>query len=66
MVSNSVAGISPLLQGRNGFLSSIGWKDRVLDGNARKTELKESKGSRKERDGNPTHKVRLQNPAYTC
>ena len=31
-----VAGISPLLQGRNGYLPSIGRKGRVLDGNARK------------------------------
>ena len=29
-----VEGISPLLQGRNGYLPSIGWKDRFLDGNA--------------------------------
>ena len=62
----SVAGISPLLQGRNGYLPSIGWKDRVPDSNARKTELKESNGSRKERYGNPAHKVRLQDPAYNC
>ena len=61
----SVAWISPLLQGRNGYLSSIGQKDRVPDGNARKTELKESKGSRKERYGNPAHKVRLQDPTYS-
>ena len=27
---SSVAGISPLLQGRNGYLPSIGWKDRFL------------------------------------
>ena len=34
-----VAGIYPLLQGKNGYLPSIGRKDRVLDGNARKTKL---------------------------
>ena len=29
-----VAGISPLLQDRNGYLLSIGWKDRFPYGNA--------------------------------
>ena len=38
MVASSVAGISPLLQGRNGYLPSIVRKGRVPDGNARKTE----------------------------
>ena len=61
-----VVGISPLLQGRNGYLLSIGWKDRVHASNARKTKPKERKGSRKEIYGNLAHKVRLQNPTYTC
>ena len=30
MVASSVARISPLLQGRNGYLPSIGWRDRFL------------------------------------
>ena len=36
----TVAGISPLLQSRNGYLLSIGWKGRVLGGCARKMEKK--------------------------
>ena len=59
-----VAGISPLLQGRNGYLPSIGWKGRVIDGNGRKMKQKWSKENRKERNGNPAHKVRLQKLAY--
>ena len=42
MVASSVAGISPLLQGRNGYLPYIGQKGRVPDGNARKIEQKGS------------------------
>ena len=38
MVASSVAGISPLLQGRNSYLPSIGWKGRVPGGGARKTK----------------------------
>ena len=58
MVASSVVGISPLLQGRNGYLPSIGWKDRVPGGYARKKwNIKEIK-NRKERNGNPSaHKV---------
>ena len=40
MVTNAIAGISPLLHGKNGYLPSIGQKGRVPDGNARKTEQK--------------------------
>ena len=43
MVANFVAGISPLLQGRNGYLPSIGQKDRVPGGYARKTKQKGNK-----------------------
>ena len=32
IVGGSVAGISPLLQGRNGYLPSIGWKGTVPGG----------------------------------
>ena len=37
-----VAGISPLLYSRNGYLSSIRWKDRFLDGNAEKKSRNEA------------------------
>ena len=40
-MTNTVAGISPLLQGRNGYLPSIGQKDRFLDGNVEKKSRNE-------------------------
>ena len=40
MVTISIVGISPLLQGRNGYLPYIGGKGRVPDGNARKMKQK--------------------------
>ena len=54
MVASSVVGISPLLQGRNGYLPFIGWKGKVPGGGC-----KESKQEKKEnRNQNPsTHKV---------
>ena len=53
MVASSVAGISPLLQGRNGYLSSIGWKDRFLVMNAENEKKQNGKEIKniKERNG---------------
>ena len=54
MIVVLVVGISPLLQGRNGYLPSIGWKDRVLGGGC-----KENRQEKKEnRNKKPSaHKV---------
>ena len=55
MVASSVVGISPLLQGRNGYLLSIGWKDRVPGGYAIKMKQK----------GNKEHKRKKWKPLCT-
>ena len=38
----TIAGVSPLIQGRNGYLPSIGLKDRFLDGNIEKKSRNEA------------------------
>ena len=55
MVASLVARISPLLQGRNGYLPSIGRKGRFLQVKCKKNGWKESKGqTRNGMAGNPS------------
>ena len=52
MVASSIARISPLLQGNNGYLLSIGWKDRFLVVNVEnksKNKINNKNGEQKER-----------------
>ena len=61
MVARFVVGISPLLQSRNSYLPSIGWKGRVPGGCARKTERKyaeiEIKNKNENKQNPSAHKV---------
>ena len=55
MVASSVAGISPFLQGKNGYLPSIGQKGRFLVVNANKNGTERKQRTEKKWNGwNPS------------